>query len=80
LTVRITKLAAVGIGCVALLTLGGCAYDYAQRTDRVAYHAGDAVAANMAIQTIDPSKATQNSTAGLGKNGNVTSAPATTTE
>lgn len=76
MTVRITKLAAALTA--AVLVVGGCTYDYAQRTDRVGYQAGDAVEANMAIQTIDPSKPAQNSTAGLGKNGNVTSAPAAT--
>lgn len=54
---------------LAALTLSGCAYDYLQRQDRVAYSAGNAVKANLAAQTIDPAVST--STAGLGKNGAV---------
>jgi hypothetical protein len=46
-----------------------------QRTDRVAFHAGNAVRANIESQTINPSKKSMKSTAGLGKNGRV--APAT---
>ncbi|WP_421761459.1 hypothetical protein [Devosia sp.] len=62
---------------VAVL-LSGCAYDYLQRTDRVAYHAGNAVQANTAIQTTNPTKASMYSTSGLGKNGNVMPPPAAT--
>ncbi|MEO7223801.1 MAG: hypothetical protein ABIY37_15135 [Devosia sp.] len=51
------------------LALSGCAYDYAQHSDQVAYSAGDAVKANLALQTIDPSKKSMNDTSGLGKNG-----------
>lgn len=57
------------------LTLGGCAYDYLQRTDRVAYSAGDAVKANIEGQTVNPSKRSRYVTTGLGKNGVVTSNP-----
>ena len=49
--------------------LGGCTYDYLQRTDRVAYSAGNAVKANLEQQTTDPSKDSMYSTKGLGKNG-----------
>lgn len=56
--------------------LGGCTYDYLQHTDRVSYRAGDAVRANMAIQTSNPSKGSQYVTTGLGANGNVIPAPA----
>lgn len=59
---------AIGLS-VALLSLCGCTYDYLQRTDRVAYSAGDAVRANIESQTIDPSKKSQYVTTGLGKNG-----------
>ena len=59
--------AAVMLAAAALL--GGCAYDYMQRTDRVAYSTGNAVKANMAIQTTNPSKGTMYDTKGLGKNG-----------
>lgn len=59
----------------ALLLVGGCAYDYTQRTDRVGYSAGNAVKANMAIQTTNPSKGSMYSTKGLGKNGPVVVAP-----
>ena len=47
----------------------GCAYDYAQRSDRVAYSAGDAVKANLEMQTENPLKRSQRNTKGLGKNG-----------
>lgn len=69
------KLAGLLACAAALLVLGGCAYDYIQRTDRVSYNAGDAVKANMAIQTTNPSKASQYSTTGLGKNSNVVGEP-----
>jgi len=67
------RLAAV-LGLAALL--GGCTYDYIQRTDRVAYSAGDAVRANLERETMNPSSRSQYVTKGLGKNGNVTSAEA----
>ena len=51
--------------------LGGCAYDYGQHSDRVAFHAGDAVKSNLALHTTDPSKKSMNSTDGLGKDGNM---------
>lgn len=59
----------------AVLVLGGCTYDYLQRSDRVGYSAGDAVKANIAAQTIDP--ATSTSTKGLGKDGYVEPKPPT---
>ncbi len=50
----------------------GCAkYDYLQRTDRISYHAGDAVRANLERETIDPSNGAMYDTSGLGKNGSV---------
>lgn len=59
-----------------LLLLGGCSsYDYLQRTDRVGYSAGNAVKANLAVQTTNPTKASMYSTKGLGKDGPVTAAP-----
>lgn len=61
------RLALVG-GGLALL-LGGCAYDYMQRTDRVAFHAGDAVKANLEAQTTDPANPDARSVKGLGKSG-----------
>ena len=51
------------------LALGGCAYDYAQRTDRIAYSAGNAVRANLERETINPTSASRYNTKGLGKNG-----------
>ncbi len=53
------------------LTLSACSYDYWQRTDRVAYSAGDAVKANLERETMNPSSKSRTSTAGLGRNGNV---------
>jgi hypothetical protein len=64
---------AVRIAVAASLAaaLAGCAYDYVQRTDRVAYHAGDAVKANLEAETTNPSKPSMYETKGLGKNGSV---------
>ncbi|MGV8833129.1 MAG: hypothetical protein ACOH2N_14220 [Devosia sp.] len=59
------------------LLLGGCAYDYTQRTDRVAFSAGNAVKANLEAQTVNPSKASMKMTGGLGKNGAIAPPPAT---
>jgi hypothetical protein len=64
------------IGSAALILtaslLGGCAsYDYLQRTDRIGYHAGDAVKANLERETINPSSGAMYDTTGLGKNGSV---------
>lgn len=57
---------------LALLPLAsGCAYDYAQRTDRVGFSAGNAVKANLEAQTIDPANPNGQKTGGLGKNGSV---------
>ena len=57
------------IAGTAILALGGCTYDYLQRSDRVGYSAGDAVNANLEAQTIDPANPAANSTKGLGKDG-----------
>lgn len=65
------RLALLVCGTAAMLALGGCAYDYAQRTDKVGYSAGDAVKANLEAQTIDPARDSAYSTKGLGKNGYV---------
>ena len=56
----------------AALLLSGCAYDYLQHTDRVGYSAGDAVKANLAQETTNPSKRSMYLKGGLGKNGIVT--------
>jgi hypothetical protein len=61
---------AIIVGLAALL--GGCTYDYLQRSDRVAYSAGDAVRANLERETINPTKRSQYVTTGLGANGKVT--------
>lgn len=68
-------LAAVAVLSVAVL-LSGCSYDYLQHTDRAGYRAGNAVRANMAIQTVNPSKGSQYVTSGLGGNGYVIPSPA----
>lgn len=70
--------AARKIALVALLALlqGGCTYDYLQRTDRVAYGAGNAVKANLARETANPSKDSMYVTTGLGRNGSVIPEPA----
>jgi hypothetical protein len=58
---------------VAALALGalpaGCTYDYLQHTDRVGYSAGNAVRANLAMETINPWKRDMYDMRGLGKNG-----------
>jgi hypothetical protein len=59
------------LALVLTLPLGGCAYDYLQRTDRVGYSAGNAVRANIEQQTIDPSHGSMYDTDGLGKDGSV---------
>lgn len=61
----------IALAAACGFTLAGCAYDYAQHTDQVAYSAGDAVKANLARETIDPSKKSMNDTSGLGQNGNM---------
>ena len=68
------RLSSTVLAAVLILALSGCAHDYMQRTDRVAFHAGNAVRANIESQTINPSKKSMKSTAGLGKNGQVTPA------
>ena len=66
-----------GVAVLAVFSaLAGCAYDYRQRTDRVGYAAGDAVKANLARETANPTKASMYSTKGLGKNGSVIVPPA----
>jgi len=59
--------AAVAAGLALLAS--GCGYDYLQRSDRIAYVAGDAVKANLEGETIDPSKGSMYVTSGLGKDG-----------
>lgn len=59
------------LGLVAALP--GCTYDYLQRSDRVAYSAGDAVRANLERETSNPSGTNHYRTDGLGKNGGIVS-------
>lgn len=75
---RRTWLARAGMALLAALlglVPGGCTYDYLQRTDRVAYSAGDAVKANLEGQTANPSRASAYDTGGLGRNGPVVPPP-----
>ena len=72
-------LAAFLLMTVVTAPLAGCVYDYAQHTDRVSYRAGNAVAQNLESETINTSKRSMYSTAGLGKNGVLTSAASSTT-
>ena len=69
MSARVTMKVLAPLAGASLLLLGGCTYDYLQRTDRVGYSAGNAVQANIEAQTIDPSKASQYNTKGLGKDG-----------
>lgn len=55
-----------------VVALGGCSYDYFQRTDRVAYSAGNAVKANLESETTNPSSKASYNKSGLGKEGPVT--------
>jgi hypothetical protein len=55
----------------AVLALAGCSYDYLNHEDTVAYHAGNAVRANLEAETTNPSRRSIYSTVGLGRNGNV---------
>jgi hypothetical protein len=74
---RSTRTLFLGLGVAALLAgLGGCTYDYLNRTDRVSYRAGDAVKANLARETDNPSKKSMYDTDGLGEDGIVVSEPA----
>ena len=59
----------LAIAIAATLLVTGCAYDYAQHTDRVGYSAGNAIKANTAMQTTNPSKDSMYGTKGLGKDG-----------
>jgi len=73
MSVRPSVKRAASLGCALALALllDGCAYDYLQHSDRVAYSAGDAVKANLASETTNPSKRSMYATKGLGKNGNI---------
>ena len=73
--------ARLGGTALLALSLGGCAYDYLQHTDRVTFRGGNAVKANLEAQTTNPSDAARYNTKGLGKDGvvvppDVTPAPA----
>lgn len=69
MSLRRLAMAAAALSAASLL--GGCAYDYLQHTDRVGYSAGDAVAHNLAQETINPSKRSMYVKSGLGRNGSV---------
>ncbi len=62
---------ALVVGTGLVLALGGCTYDYLQHTDRVGFHAGDAVKANLEAETVDPQKPSLYKTTGLGEDGYV---------
>jgi hypothetical protein len=61
----------IALATALALALTGCTYDYAQHIDGVSYKAGDAVKANLARETINPSKKSMYDTTGLGKTGNM---------
>lgn len=61
----------VGAVLALALLVNACSYDYLQHTDRVGYGAGNAVRANMAIQTTNPTSRAHYVTSGLGANGSV---------
>lgn len=64
-----TLLAKAGLVLGLTLSTAGCAYDYLQHTDRVAYSAGDAIAANLERETMQPSSDSMYDTTGLGQDG-----------
>lgn len=66
ITSALTRLAIV-TGTAVLIS--GCSYDYMQTTDRVAYSAGDAVRANIARETTNPSSNNMNDVSNLGSDG-----------
>jgi len=65
----ITGISRTVVAAALAMTLSGCGYDYMQRTDRVGYSAGNAVKANLERETINPTRKSMDSTAGLGKHG-----------
>ncbi len=71
-----SSVAKVAAAIALLAVMGGCSYDYMQRTDRVGYSAGNAVRANLAQQTTNPMRASMYNTKGLGKDGPVIGQPA----
>ena len=68
---RMTKAATIASALAAALALAGCGYDYLQHSDRISYRAGDAVRANLALHTINPSKKSMYQTDDLGKDGHM---------
>jgi len=66
--IRLGRNAALAL---ALAALSGCSYDYMSGLDRVSPSAGNAVKANLARETINPSKKSMYDTTGLGKDGNM---------
>ncbi len=69
---KLTTILAKASVVIALgVFLSGCAYDYLQTTDRVAYSAGDAVKANLESQTTNPSADSQYDLTHLGEDGPV---------
>ena len=71
MTLRPSLIGAAAAILVASLIAGCARYDYLQHTDRISYHAGNAVHANLERETIDPSNGLMYDTSGLGKNGSV---------
>lgn len=67
------------IAAALALALAGCTYDYLNHEDRVSYGGGNAVAANLAQETINPEQRSMYLTGGLGRNGNVIPQPTSTT-
>lgn len=58
------------LGAIGMLVLlSACSFDYRNRLDRVTLAGGNAVKANLEMQTIDPTKDSQYRTKGLGRNG-----------
>ena len=79
MNVRRPVIGAAAFILMASLVSGCASYDYLQRTDRISYHAGDAVNANLERETFDPSSASMYDTGGLGANGSVIPSGSSTT-
>lgn len=68
---KINQMRVAGIVLLSASVLSGCTYDYLNHDDRIGYSSGDAVRANLARETTNPSKTSQNDVHGLGADGEV---------
>ena len=76
---RISGIRTLLAGAAVLTLLGGCTYDYLNHSDRVTLAGGNAVRANIEMQTANPSRASSYDVRGLGRNGEQLPEPELTT-